>query len=881
MNDLYLSNSLNQSTKYSADMLPLPRIPERVLFCLTIAFPISILAQPIIPPPSSDVPSPIAGGFWENLGQLAGPDGNVAMSPAFASEGSYPHCYPGHGSRIAFVAASYALDSLASDTLYRWDMQLVGEGSVAVDPIGIEPRSDQRNFYFPHCPDGITGVQRFGRVIYGGVYPGIDLHLSAVAGGQQMAFVCQPGSNPANVRLAFEGAVPELTEQGLLFHVFDQDIQFPRPLAYQFNEDGTVSIDQAGFNFVLFDEQTAFTLGDHDPSLPLVLVIGENGMEQLGGGPDLEGLCWSTYFGGEKADWIRATAKDHNDNYFVVGETRSSFPLFPSTGIIAITPSTGTNSFTAKFNAQDHLVWTTIVGAAGNTTTSASTVAVASNPTNDHVYVGGYTNSPNLPVQSSGSAYFDGVGITGYQGFLIRFNNATGARTWTTYFGANGSRVYDIDFLGVDQLIVTGEAMSTLPTPQVAAPPGATSYPFGGGQDAFVALFNGNDQLRWITHYGGSGTESGRGIVSFEKSFYVLGSTENGTVPLVNKPGAYNDASANGLRDLFVLLFNANAVNQWATYFGGSSSDDIFFSQNLAVHPSTGDLYMVGSTSSTAGSLPLLDPGAGSYYSAGSGPGTYGFIARFNGSTQALKWCTLFGGGELGRMAVTLNTAGDVFTCGRLQGDHMPITPPQPYTYDQPLINWNSTSTGPIEQDCYVARFRSNNALDWCTYFGGNAGQGFEEMNTLLYKGYWLYAAGLTTKYQDPNSYFPLWQQPDPFAYFDPTWNQQPTAMGSDAYIVKFCPAPLPIAGPGPKSVLGTVAGELNLVVLDGSQYRYVGTEKPGLLHVYNTMGQVVRSFHLSWAGDASEIFRLDGLAPGVYVVSLHGGSRTKLYVQP
>ena len=71
------------------------------------------------------------------------------------------------------------------------------------------------------------------------------------------------------------------------------------------------------------------------------------------------------------------------------------------------------------------------------------------------------------------------------------------------------------------------------------------------------------------------------------------------------------------------------------------------------------------------------------------------------------------------------------------------------------------------------------------------------------------------------------------------------------------------------------------LVPLGDGQYRYIGTGKPGLLQVHNAMGQVVRSFHLPWAGDASESFRLAGLAPGVYMVGLHGGSRTKLYVQP
>ena len=105
--------------------------------------------------------------------------------------------------------------------------------------------------------------------------------------------------------------------------------------------------------------------------------------------------------------------------------------------------------------------------------------------------------------------------------------------------------------------------------------------------------------------------------------------------------------------------------------------------------------------------------------------------------------------------------------------------------------------------------------------------------------------------------------------------------MSSDAYIATFCPAPLPIAGPGQKLLLGTDAGEPHLVAMGSSQYRFVGTGTASLLQVHNAMGQEVHSFHLNWADDGSESFRLDGLAPGVYMVGLRGGMRTKLYVQP
>lgn len=75
--------------------------------------------------------------------------------------------------------------------------------------------------------------------------------------------------------------------------------------------------------------------------------------------------------------------------------------------------------------------------------------------------------------------------------------------------------------------------------------------------------------------------------------------------------------------------------------------------------------------------------------------------------------------------------------------------------------------------------------------------------------------------------------------------------------------------------------GPSTIASLGSGRYRFVGPGAAGQLQVHNTMGQVVRSFFLPWAGDGSEPFGLEGLAPGVYLVGLEGVARTKLLVEP
>ncbi|MFT3883951.1 MAG: hypothetical protein QM724_00545 [Flavobacteriales bacterium] len=194
-------------------------------------------AQESIPPDPFHEVVPIDKGYWENRGQLTDPEGRSSMEAAFISEGVYPFVYPAEGGRVSFTASVQSADSLIPDTLMRWDMRLLGGRAQEAAPIGVAPRADYRNYYFPHCGEaGLTMVRRFERVVYEEVYPGIDLHLYPGAAGQKFAFVCRPGSDPSLIAMLFEGLADITIEHdgSLSFPILSQTIRLPRPMAYQF-----------------------------------------------------------------------------------------------------------------------------------------------------------------------------------------------------------------------------------------------------------------------------------------------------------------------------------------------------------------------------------------------------------------------------------------------------------------------------------------------------------------------------------------------------------------------------------------------------------------------------------------------------------------------
>src|SRR6266508_601944 len=165
------------------------------------------------------------------------------------------------------------------------------------------------------------------------------------------------------------------------------------------------------------------------------------------------------------------------------------------------------------------------------------------------------------------------------------------------------------------------------------------------------------DPLLQATYLGGSGYDTANALAIHPTSgdVYVAGRTYS-----TNFPGTTGGAqAANGYTDAFVARLNSTltALTQ-ATYLGGS---DAAYATALAIHPTSGDVYVAEKTYST--NFPGTTGGA----QAANGGGYYdAFVARLNSTLTALTQATYLGGSgydEVSALAIH-PVSGDVYVAG-------------------------------------------------------------------------------------------------------------------------------------------------------------------------------------------------------------------------
>lgn len=375
----------------------------------------------------------------------------------------------------------------------------------------------------------------------------------------------------------------------------------------------TIAMESGGANVYLAGSTTSA------PALGVLSTVGAYRIANSGG---VDGFLmkfnfagarqWGTFYGGPGTDSITSVAVDASNNVIVVGQTTSTSGIASSASVYQPARNGANDAFIAKFNSAGTNQWSTYYG--GTATDVA--MCVTTNPAGD-IFIAGQTSSVT-DMASTGAFQTTLRGMN--DAFVARFD-ATGIRSWGTYFGGTGAEIANgiaCDAVSGD-LAIVGNTNST--NNIVSANPHQAT--FGGVQDAFIAGFDQSGNRNWSTYYGGTLFEYGEDVCfDLNGNAVVTGSTFSPTG--ISSTGA-SQATIAGDYDAFLVKVNNLGQRIWGTYFGGTFYD---YATGIAMDPS-GQLALSGHTTSigTYGSGGIVSLGADQNFYGG---GVYdAFITKF------------------------------------------------------------------------------------------------------------------------------------------------------------------------------------------------------------------------------------------------------------
>lgn len=464
-----------------------------------------------------------------------------------------------------------------------------------------------------------TGVPIFSKVGVTGIYPGVDLVYYGNGRQLEYDFAIAPKGDPNSIAIHFDG-VDKISLQpdgDLALNLGDDRIVQPGPSIYQIVH-GTRKEISGGYK--LLDAHTiAFSIGDYDHSLPLVI-------DPI--------LSYATYFGGTGNDTAWAVAVDTNGFVYVAGQTTSTVFVsgkpFSTPGAFQIGFGGGGitgDAFIAKFNnLGTNLVYLTYVGGSGDDLAYGIAVDNAGD-----AYITGDTTSPNFPTKNALYGTIGGKSPYPADVYVSELNPSGSNLVFSTYLGGSSQQgAFDIALDSFNNIYVTGITYSTnfLVTANAYQIHSAVSnwvyQPFYNANAFVTEIGAGGTNLLYSSYFGGNNLDSGEGIaVDGSNYIYLTGYTSSTNFPATNAimqtvvtiagTNLYNGKLLNDSTnqvlgfgsDVFVAKFTPGFSNLvYSTYLGGTNSDVAY----RVAPDGLGNAYVTGWTVSTNFPVTISNP---------------------------------------------------------------------------------------------------------------------------------------------------------------------------------------------------------------------------------------------------------------------------------
>lgn len=613
-----------------------------------------------------------------------------------------------------------------------------------------------------------TGVARYGKVEYQGVYPGVDLVYYGNQRQLEYDFIVAPGADPKQIRLGFaadggQAITPRMDTNGdLLLPTESGEVRLHKPVVYQ--EIGGQRREVEGRFVLLPSSSPPVETGRGEGNREVGFQVAEYDHDQALVIDPI--LVYSTYLGGTNNDnidaWGHGIAVDSSGNAYVVGWTESA--NFPTVNPKYPQLWGGKDAFITKLSANGQtVVYSTYLGGSGQDYGSDITVDGTGN-----AYVTGWTGSRDFPTVNAKYPQLWGD----WDAFVTKLSANGRTVIYSTYLGGkNYDFGYGITADSAGNAYVTGVTWSAnFPTVNARYPQ------LWGSWDAFVTKLNASGQkVIYSTYLGGSDSEEGTDIaVDSIGNAYVTGWTFSADFPTVN--ARYRRFL--GDRDAFVTKLSANGHTViYSTYLGGGSED---WGNGIAVD-STGNACVTGWTGSV--NFPFVN----SKYSQLRG-NSDAFVTKLNADGKTVIYSIYLGGSnnDYGN-GIVLDSTGNAYVTGWTNSINFPAF----------NTNYSQPQGG---QDAFITKLSANGqAVVYSSYLGGTNND--SSYGVALDKAGNVYTTGITNSLNFPSS------ATDPkIVSYDPTYNG-----GTDVFVAKLANYALSIVKNGTgQGTVTSIPGGIN-----------------------------------------------------------------------
>jgi hypothetical protein len=341
-------------------------------------------------------------------------------------------------------------------------------------------------------------------------------------------------------------------------------------------------------------------------------------------------VLWFAPVGGLQGDSLTASATDTLGNLYAVGTGGSAtITVYNSNlstfGTIANTG--GGDVIVLKYDTTGNALWTAKIA-----TINADTGIKISVDTAGNVYVLGQCGSGTGTVFNSTGTSF-ATTIPSGSGFLVKYNS-NGLVQWVVRFATAVNTMFT-DSSGNSYI---GGTFSSLTLYNFNGSPFARTLTSKGGTDAFVAKYDTDGFVQWVSQVGGLGTEGSSAITSDSSgNVYIAGQGGAGSASFnaySSDDSMFTTAIPNdGNGDAFLVKYNSAGFVQWVTRVGSPRVDTAF---SLATD-SSGNVFMSGGASGNGQAAYVYNSNGSSFGSFNNGAGNRGYLVKYN-TSGSVQW---------------------------------------------------------------------------------------------------------------------------------------------------------------------------------------------------------------------------------------------------